>query len=57
MNLQSISKACAGALATGLVALLAKHGVVLNSDVSSAVSVLIAAAVGFVVVYVSPKNK
>jgi hypothetical protein len=56
-SLQTVSKALAGAFVTALVAYLGKHGVVLNDEVTGAVSVLVAAVLGFVVVYFSPKNK
>ena len=57
MNLQSVSKALAGAVVTALVAYLAKHNVVLGDDVAGALNVLLAALVGFVGVYLAPKNK
>jgi hypothetical protein len=56
-NLQTVSKALAGALVTALVAFLVKHGVILDPSVSEAITVLIAALIGFVVVYISPRNK
>lgn len=56
-SISSVSKALAGALVSALVAYLGKHGVVLNDEVTGAVSVLVAALLGFVVVYLSPKNK
>lgn len=57
MNLQSFSKALAGALVTAVVAYLAKHNVVLGSDIAGALNVLVAAAIGFVGVYLAPRNK
>lgn len=56
-NFQAVNKAIAGAVGAALVAFLAKKGIVLGPEVNDAVNVLIAAVVGFVVVYVSPKNK
>ena len=56
-SLQTVSKAIAGAISAALVAYLAKKGIVLGADVSSAVAVIIAAVIGFGLVYVSPKNK
>lgn len=57
MNLQAISKALAGAVVSALVAYAVKHGVVIDPSVSEALTVLIAAGVGFVGVYLSPRNK
>jgi hypothetical protein len=56
-NLQPISKALAGAVVSALVAYLGQHGVILNDEVTGAVSVLVAALLAFVVVYLSPANK
>jgi hypothetical protein len=57
MNLQSVSKAIAGALVAALVTYLAKHNIVLGADLTNAVNVLVAALIGFVGVYLSPPNK
>jgi fructose-specific phosphotransferase system IIC component len=57
MNLQAISKALAAALAGALVTFLAKHHVVLDKDLSDAVSILIGALLSGVIVYLSPPNK
>lgn len=57
MNIQSVSKAIAGAVVTALVAYLADKNIVIGDEVSNALNVLIAAVIGFVVVYVSPRNK
>lgn len=57
MNLQSVSKAVAGAIVAALVTLLAKHNVILGADVSQAIAVLLAAIIGFAGVWVAPKNK
>lgn len=57
MNIQAVSKALAGAVVTALTAYLVKHGVVLDSNVSEAATVILAAVIGFVGVYLSPKNK
>lgn len=57
MNLQSVSKAIAGAVVAALVTYLAKHNIVLGSDLTAAVNVLLAALIGFVGVYLSPPNK
>ena len=57
----SVSKAIAGALASILIALLAKWHVVLTPEVSDAVSTILqavmAAIVGFVVVWHAPSNR
>lgn len=55
--LQTVSKAIAGAVVAALTAFLVKHGVVLDAGVSEAITVLIAALIGFAGVYLSPKNK
>lgn len=57
MELQKVSKAIAGALVTALVSYLTAKGIVLDEDVKGAVSVLLAAVIGFVGVYLSPPNK
>ena len=57
MNLQTVSKALAGAVVTALVAFLVKHGVVLDAGVSEALTVLVAALIGFAGVYLAPRNK
>jgi Zn-dependent membrane protease YugP len=57
MDLQKVSKAIAGALVTALVSYLTAKGIVLNEELVGAVSVLVAAAIGFVAVYFAPKNK
>lgn len=56
MALSSVSKAIAGAIVTGLVTFLARHNIVLDDSVSNAIVVLVSAVVGFVGVYVAPKN-
>lgn len=61
MELGKVSKAIAGSLAAGVVALLAKYSIVLAPEVNSAVSVLldfvVAAVIGWLAVYWAPKNK
>jgi hypothetical protein len=57
MNLQSLSKALAGAIVTAVVAYLAKHNVVLGADAAGALNMVIAAVIGFVGVYLAPRNK
>ena len=57
MNLQSVSKAIAGALTAALTAYLIKYDIILDAGVSEALTVLLAAVIGFVGVYVSPKNR
>lgn len=57
MNLQTASKAIAGAIVTAVVAVLAKHGVVIDQSVNDALNVIVAAVSGFVVVYLAPRNK
>ena len=56
-----IAKAIAGAVAAIIVAALAKYNVVLTPDVNSAIVTLLnavfAGAIGFLTVYVAPKNK
>lgn len=55
--MQTVSKALAGAIVTALVAYLAKHNVVLGTDLAGALNILVAAAIGFVGVYLAPRNK
>lgn len=57
MTIQSVSKAIAGALVTALVTWLAQRGVVIEAQYSDAVTLLLAAVIGFVAVYLAPKNK
>jgi len=57
MNIQSVSKAIAGAIVTGIVAYLSRKGLVLGDDVTQALNVLLAALIGFVGVYIAPKNR
>jgi hypothetical protein len=57
LNIQSVSKALAGALASVIVVFLARYGVVIDNEIAEAISVVAAAVIGFVIVYVSPKNK
>ena len=57
MSVASVSKAIAGALVTALVAYLSRKGILLTPEISEAVTVLVAAAIGFLGVYISPKNK
>lgn len=57
MDYRPISKAIAGAVATMLVAWLARNDVVIdNAQVAGIVEFLISAAIGFAVVYLAPKN-
>lgn len=57
MNLQSVSKAVAGAIVASLVAVLARRGLVIDGNVSDALAIVIAAVIGFLGVYIAPKNK
>lgn len=57
MDLQAVSKAIAGAIASALVAYLSQRGIVLNEEVTGAVAVLVAAGIGFAVTYIAPRNK
>jgi hypothetical protein len=61
MDLKKVSKALAGAGAAILVALLGKLGVMLPAEFSSALEVvldlIIAALIGYLAVYLVPKNK
>lgn len=57
MNLASVSKAIAGAIVADLVSYLTARGIIINQEVGEAVSVLIAALIGFVGVYISPRNR
>ncbi len=57
MNLASVSKAIAGAIVAALVSYLTARGIIINQEVGEAVSVLIAALIGFVGVYISPRNR
>lgn len=56
-TIQSVSKALAGAIVTALVSYAAHHNIIFNADTSAALTTIVAAIVGFVVVYLSPKNK
>jgi hypothetical protein len=56
-SLKTVNKAIAGAIVAALVAYLSRHGIVLDSDVSNALALVVSAVLGFVVVYISPKNK
>lgn len=51
------SKALAGAIVAVLVALLAKYGIVLGDELNAAITILVAAGIGFIGVYIAPKNK
>lgn len=57
VSIQSVSKAIAGALVAALVAYLQDKGIVIDEEVSTAGVIVIAAIIGFVVVYFAPKNK
>lgn len=57
MELSKVSKAIAGALVTALVSYLTSKGIVLDAEVVGAVSVLVAALIGFVGVYFAPPNR
>lgn len=56
MNLSSVSKAVAGAIVTVIVAYAARHGVTVDSSLGEALNVVLAFIVGFVGVYIAPKN-
>lgn len=56
-SLKTVNKALAGAIVAAVVAFLSRHGVILDADVSNALAVVISALLGFVVVYISPRNK
>lgn len=57
-NLPKVSKAIAGALATALVAWLSRHDVVVDSEtVNNIVAFVVSGILGFVVVWLAPKNK
>jgi hypothetical protein len=57
MNVRAISKAIAGALATVIVAWLARHDVIIDSPVvETAIEFIVAAGIGFVTVYLAPRN-
>lgn len=57
MEIQKVSKAIAGALASLLVVWLAKYNYVVDGTLKDAVDVVLTAAIGFLIVYISPKNK
>lgn len=57
MDIKPVSKAIAGALITALVSYLSTKNIVLNEEVTGAVSIVVAAVIGFVAVYFAPKNK
>lgn len=56
-SLQTANKAIAGAIVTAVVAYLANSGIVLDQELSEAITVIVAGVIGFVTVYFSPKNK
>jgi len=53
----TVSKAIAGFIVTGLVSFLTQRGIIIEPQYSDAVTILLSGAIGFVVVYFSPKNK
>lgn len=57
MNLQPVSKAIAGAIVTAAVAYLSQHNIVLGAGVSDAITVIVAAIVGFLGVFIAPRNR
>ncbi len=56
-SLQTANKAIAGAIVTAVASYLSQSGIVIDQDVSNAVIVIVAAVIGFIGVYFSPKNK
>lgn len=56
-SLQTANKAIAGAIVTAIVAYLANSGIVLDQELSQAITVVVAGVIGFIGVYFSPKNK
>jgi hypothetical protein len=57
-SIKSVSKAIAGMVATLVVAYLAKKNIVIEgNDVSTVVQYAVAAVLGFITVYLAPKNK
>jgi hypothetical protein len=61
MELATISKAIAGGVAAGVIALLARYGFQPDGPTVTAIGVIITALVGYIaghlVVYLAPKNK
>lgn len=57
MNISAVNKAIGGAIVAALVSFLVKHGVVLDQNVSEALTVVVSALIGFVGVYFAPRNK
>lgn len=57
-DIRSVSKAIAGAVATVIVAYLARKNIIIEGrDVETVIEFLVAAAIGFLTVYLSPKNR
>jgi len=56
-DLRTVSKAIAGAIVTSLVALALKHDIVIDENTSNALIVLITTVIGFIGVWLAPKNK
>lgn len=57
MDLKAVSKAIAGALVTALVAYLSQRGIIIEPQYSDAITLLLAGAIGFLGVYLAPKNR
>ena len=61
MDLKTVSKAIAGAIAALIVGLLARQDITLSDEMNGALSVIVdgtvVALIGFLTVYFAPKNK
>ena len=58
MNISTVNKAIAGALATIVVTFLARNNIIIdNATVAGLIEYLLAAALGFLAVYVAPRNQ
>ncbi len=58
MNIRTISKAIAGALATIIVTWLARNDIIIdNETVAGLIEYLLAAGLGFLAVYAAPRNE
>ena len=58
MNIRTISKALAGALATIVVTFLARNDIIIDDTaIAGLIEYLLAAGLGFLAVYAAPRNE
>lgn len=57
MQLATVSKAIAGALATAIAAWLSQQGFVIDQGFTGALAIVLASVITFVGVYIAPPNK